>query len=334
MSETLVEVTRGGIVESLHRGVIAVVSSEGEVINELGDINLQTFMRSATKPLQAVAVLETGIAEEFKLDLKDIALILSSHSGEIEHVEALKEIMRKIGIDEDSLKCGVHQPLNKEAAKELASAGEAPTKLHCNCAGKHMGQIAASKIKGLSIDDYYEMNHGIQALIRDVLSKFSGVHIGEIIKGVDGCGIPVYGMPLKNMALAYANLCNEELMGGMYRKSQNYVLSAMTMYPEMVGGTGRFDTLLMKHFGDRLIGKFGDEGIYCIGLTGKKIGIALKIEDGNGRAVGPAVLELLYQKGIIDKDEVELIKEFRNPPLLNHKGEKIGEIRAAFKIPQ
>jgi len=332
MPVKLVDVIRASTVECSHRGDMVVVNSGGEVLYKLGDPEHLTFLRSASKPLQAIAALELGIAQEYNLDLKDIALILSSHSGEKQHIEALKGLMKKIGVDEDALRCGVHEPLNKDAASELAASGRLPSKLHCNCSGKHLGQIAASKLKGMPVESYYKPEHGIQADIQKVISDFSGFPVENIIKGIDGCGVPVYGVPLKNMALAYANLCDAKFMDGKYNKSQNYVIGAMTMYPEMVGGTGRFDTELMKNFGDRVIGKFGDEGVYCVGLPGKAVGLALKIEDGNGRAVGPAILETLLQMEVIRKDEIERMKTFWNTETLNHKGEKVGEIRAVFKI--
>ena len=148
------------------------------------------------------------------------------------------------------------------------------------------------------------------------------------------CSVPVFAMPLKNMAQAYANLCNPGFMDGKYSKSQNYVISAMTMYPEMVAGNGRIDTELMKRCGSRVIGKIGAEGVYCVGMLGQGKGAALKIEDGSARAVGPAAMELLVQLKLIDKAEAESMKEFWNPPVLNNKGEVAGEIRPVFKLKQ
>lgn len=332
MSEIVVEVLRSEAVESIHRGNIVVVNSNGDVLNSCGEIEYRSFMRSASKPIQAAAVLERGIAERFGLDLSEIAIMISSHSGEKTHIDTLKSIIRKVGIVEDVLQCGKHDPLGVDAARELITKGESPTSLHCNCSGKHLGQIAATIIKGLPLEDYYKLNNSIQPEIRQMIMQYSGVGEAQIQLGQDGCGLPVYFLPLRNMALAYANLCNENFMNGKYVKSQNYVISAMTVHPEMIGGKGRFDTELMKHFGDRLIGKFGDEGVYCVGLIGKGIGIALKIEDGHTRAVSPAILEALRQLGVISGKEMEPLKDFWNPPIKNHRGEVVGEIRAAFRL--
>lgn len=331
MSVMLVEVTRGGVVESVHRGDIAVVRHDGSVLYQLGDINLLTFIRSASKPLQAIAALECGIVEKYRLELTEIALIISSHSGEKAHIDTLNEMIKKIGIDINTLQCGTHEPLGKDAAKMLALKGLTPNSLHCNCSGKHLGQIAAVKAKGLPIENYYKLGGGIQPETQYIISLFSGIEESQIKLGIDGCGIPVYAMPLRNMALAYANLCNGNFMDGKYRTSQNYVLNAMTTHPEMIGGKGRLDTELMIHFGDRLIGKFGDEGVYCVGLRDKGIGIALKIEDGHTRAVGPAILETLRQLNVIKNEEMELLKDFWNPCIKNHKKDIIGEIRPVFQ---
>lgn len=332
MSEILIEVLRGNVVESIHRGDIVVVDCNGHILHQCGDIDHPTFMRSASKPIQAIAALEYGIAEKFGLDLAEIAILMSSHSGEKIHLAVLKSILRKTGIDIDYLQCGIHDPLGIDAARELISKGQSPDSLHCNCSGKHLGQLAASRLKGIPLEDYYKPDNGIQPEIRDILMRFSGAGEAQIKLGIDGCGLPVYCMPLRNMALAYANLCNDNFMNGKYIKSQNYVISAMTVHPEMIGGQGRFDTELMRHFGGRLVGKFGDEGVYCVGLIGKGTGIALKIEDGHTRAVGPAVLETLRQLGIIKAEEMTPLKDFWNPLIKNHRGEFVGAIKASFQL--
>ncbi len=332
MSEILIEVLRGTVVESIHRGDIAVVDCDNRVLHRYGDIEHPTFMRSSSKPLQAIAALEYGIVGKFGLNLSEIAVLMSSHSGEKIHIDTLMGIIKKIGIGVDDLQCGIHEPLGIDAAKELLSKGLAPNSLHCNCSGKHLGQIAAAKVKGTPLEDYYKLGGGIQPEIQDILAKFSGVDTAQIKLGIDGCGLPVYCLPLRNLALAYANLCSGNFMDGRYLESQNHVIRAMTVHPEMIGGKGRFDTELMTHFGDRLIGKFGDEGVYCVGLIGKGIGIALKIEDGHTRAVSPTVLETLKQLEIIKIEEMALLRNFWNPSIKNHRGEVVGEIRTAFKL--
>lgn len=332
MSVKLVEVTRGKIVESTHRGSLVVADSNGSILYELGKADRTTFFRSSGKPLQVLASLEAGIAERYGLDLKEIAIMLSSHSGEKEHLDILHSIMEKTGFDEDDLACGAHDPHSKAVTKELYAAGKAPTKLHCNCSGKHLAMLAAIKAKSMDISGYYKLEHEYQENIIKTIARFCNVEESEVVKGVDGCGAPVYAVPLKNMALAYANLCDAGFHGGRYGKSQNYILSAMALYPEMVAGKGRFDTEIMRHFGDRLISKMGAEGVYCAGILRKSIGVALKIEDGSSRAVEPAAVEVLLQMGIINEEEAGLLRDFWKPDILNHKGEKVGKIRPVFKL--
>ncbi len=281
MPVKLVEVLRSGLVESTHRGDIIVVSSDGKIIYELGNSDRVTYFRSAAKPLQAVSFLETGIAEQFGIDLKEIAILMSSHSGEKQHIDLLKGLLTKLGVDEDMFECGIHDPINKEAQRELIEAGQKPSRLHCNCSGKHLGFIATAKVLGYPVEKYSRIDHPVQENVEKILFKFCDVEPENIIRSVDGCGVPVFAVPLKNLALAYARLCDESFMDGKYKKSQNYVISSMTMYPEMVAGNGRLDTEIMKRFGDRLICKIGAEGVYCVGIIGKGVGIALKIEDGN-----------------------------------------------------
>jgi L-asparaginase II len=332
MSVKLVEVTRGDMVESIHRGDIVVVDNEGNLLYKLGDANHLCYMRSASKPIQVIAALEAGIVEKYGLSLAEIALSMSSHSGEKIHIDTLNSMMQKTAISIEAVRCGIHEPLGNEAARKLVADGLMPNSLHCTCSGKHLAQLAAVKAKGLSIDDYDKLGGGIQPEILNIISAFSGVKVSRIRLGIDGCGIPVYGIPLKKMAFAYANLCSNTFMNGKYSRSQEYVLKAMATHPEMIGGKGRFDTEMLRHFGDRLIGKFGDEGVYCVGLVGKGTGVALKIEDGHTRAVGPVILETLRQIGVISDEELKPMKDSWKPSIKNHRGEIVGEIKPVFKL--
>lgn len=332
MSVRLVEIFRSDIVESVHRGSIAVVDSKGTLLYELGDTEHKTFFRSTAKPFIAIAALETGIMEKYGLDLREVALMSSSHSGDMEHIETVKGIMRKANIGQEEIKCGAHEPISKDALKQLLREGGEPSSLHCNCSGKHAGLIAASKAQGMTTHDYLTNQQGIQEKIDGVISDFTGVKKDDITKGTDGCALTVHAVPLRNIALAYTNLCNKEFMNGKYSKSQNYILSAMTMYPEMVAGKGRLDTELMKNFGDRIVCKAGAEGMYCVGILNMSAAIALKIEDGNARATGPVIIETLLQLGIINEEEAEKVIHHWKPDIKNHRGEKVGHTRPCFRL--
>lgn len=326
MPVKMVEVLRSGVIESIHYGDAVVVRADGQVICSIGDHNRLTFFRSTSKPLQTLYFLESGIADKYGLDLKEVAVITSSHVGEDTHINTLRGILGKIGESESALKCGIHEPISKEASSKIAAAGEKLTVLHNNCSGKHIGFIAAAKAKKYGIEDYYKESHMVQIEALNTITEFANMEPSMVHKGFDGCGVPVLAVPLKNLALAYANLCNEGFKDGKYIKSQNYLISAMTMYPEMVGGKGRTDTELMRKFGSRIICKLGDEGVFCVGIIGKAIGIALKIEDGSMRALGPAVLNLLINLGIISSEEIDEIEGLWKTPLINHIGDVVGEI--------
>lgn len=332
MSIVLVEVDRSRVVESIHRGDIAVVNTDGDILYRAGNTSKLTFFRSTAKPIIAVALMETGIFEKYQLELKEVAMIASSHSGEEEHIRVLSRLMKKAGMEEAMLQCGITLPFGKEAAHKLLASGKQPTQLHCNCSAKHAGMMAAAKTMGFSTDRYEQPEHPIQKYIMNVVSDFCSVEKKQIGVGVDGCGVPVYAIPLENMAFAYANLTDKSFLQGKYSKSQNYVMSAMTMFPEMVAGEGRFDTELMKLFGDRVLSKTGSEGVYCAGIPGKGIGIAFKIEDGNLRAVPPVAVEILIQIGIISREEAKKLTNYWNQPVLSHKGKAVGKIRTVFKL--
>jgi L-asparaginase II len=332
MPVKVAEVYRGKVLESTHMGSIAVVRWDGSVLYALGDHTRLTFFHSAAKPLQALAALEYGIAEKFGFDLKEIAIMASSHNGEKEHIGILERIMEKLGVGEQALKCGAHEPLGKEAARELRLSGKEPSRIHCNCSGKHLGFIAAAMAKGLGTEEYHRTDHSVQEDVKRVISEFSNVAKEDIEAATDGCGVPVYAVPLGNMALAYANLCNNNFMEGKYKKSQNYIVSAMTMFPDVIAGKGSFDTEIMASFGDRIVVKTGAEGVCCAGLPAKGVGLALKIEDGSKRAAEPVMLEILHQMKVIGKDELEKVEKFRRPEIKSHSGDKIGEVRAAFTL--
>lgn len=332
MSIKLLEIIRGTVVENTHLGSIAVVNSNGCVLNSVGDANRICYYRSTLKPFQTVAFLKLGIASGFNLSSKDIALISSSHSSEKLHIEIAKNIMQNTGIHEDDLECGIHEPYNKDVLLELTRKGEPLTKVHCNCSGKHLGMILSCKLKGLDTKNYSEMDHPINQSITNIVTEFACIDDKDIQKGISGCGLPTCAVPLKNIARSYANLCDLNFKSGKYSNEQNQVISSMTTYPEIIGGENRLDTILMQNFGDRIIAKFGDDGVYCIGLIGKGVGIALKIEDGNIDIFPPIVSEILLQLNIIDSNELNSIINHFNTAIINSKGIKVGEKKITFNL--
>lgn len=330
MSELLAEVKRSGITESAHRGTIVVVTSDGKLQQGVGDPATVTFFRSAAKPVQAIPLLTSGAAEHFGFGGDELAVMVASHSGEYFHVKTVTGILEKIGASEANLSCGAHPPLSLAASDSLVRAGREPGPLHNNCSGKHAGMLALCRFRGYPLEGYYKPDHPVQAEIRHSISAFTGIAAEQILVGVDGCGVPVFAIPLANMALAYARLCDSSWGDQKTRAAANQIIQAMTGHPLMVGGTGRLDTMLMQAADGALISKSGAEGVQCLGLPGKGIGIALKIEDGSGRAAGVLVLEVLEQLGILSKPTMDEARELIVKPMVSPRGEPVGSIDPVF----
>ncbi len=333
MSQKLVEVARGELVECVHRGYVAVTDLEGNILYKLGDPNHVTYFRSAAKPIQALAVFESGAVDKYKFTDEEIAIFCASHAGEEQHTQMVSKILEKIGVDEGFLQCGVHAPLNKETCIELYKRGKKPESLHCNCSGKHSGMLAAAKAWGFSLENYRDINHPLQQQMLQLVADFAEVEKQEIIVGVDGCGVPVFGLPISRMALAFAKLSKphkclkQERMEAVKR-----ITSSMIKHPQLIAGIKRFDTRLLEVTKGKLIGKVGAEGVFCVGLMNQGIGIAVKVEDGNPRALWPSVVHVLKQLKVLDAREIEQLKNFYPIKLKNFHKEVVGEIRPVFQL--
>jgi L-asparaginase II len=334
-TEAVVEVRRGGRLESEHRGAIAVVGADGRLIAQLGDPELVTYLRSSAKPFQLLPLVESGAADRFGFNDRELAIIAGSHSGEARHIETVQAILKKIGLQEDALQCGAHPPYNVEAAQRLQQAGQAPTPIYNNCSGKHSGLLAAAVDRRLSIDDYLDPNHPIQLSIRQSLADLSGVEFDQIGVGFDGCSAPNFVLPLRGAALAFARLAQ----GGPGTRAAALarIAQAMMTYPEMVAGEARLDTDLMRATTGRLVSKGGAEGFHGIGVLARDgrsaYGIALKIADGDGKRGGqPVVIEVLRQLGVLTDQDLAALKDYRGWKLTNHRGLEVGDVRANFKL--
>jgi L-asparaginase II len=336
----LVEVWRGPIIESLHRGHLIAVDGDGKTIAELGDASTVTFIRSSGKPFQAIPLVASGAADRFGLSEKEIAIACGSHSGEAIHVETAESILRKIGLDASALKCGVHEPFSAEVARDLVKKQQAPNVLQNNCSGKHAGMLALAKHLGAPTESYDSPAHPVQQQILRAVSDFAGIPPQEIAIGIDGCCVPVFGISVRAMALMYARLVRPPAhFDQNVKAASRRIVHAMMTYPEMVGGTkDRLDTELIRAAGGRLISKIGAEGVYTVGvLPGDEwpggIGFALKMEDGDDkRARPPAVIEALRELGVLRDTEISSLSSYAPTPITNRRGERVGEARAAFSL--
>ncbi len=338
--EPLVEVTRGGITESRHRGHIAAVEPDGKLIAYLGAPETVTFLRSSAKPHQAIPLITSGAADRFGFTEKEIALACASHSGEPIHVEVAASMLQKIGLPLSALECGTHEPFSPEVSRQMREKGEEPNVLQNNCSGKHAGMLALALHLGAPIETYDEPTNPVQLAIGKTISDFSGIAIEDIAVGVDGCGVPVFGITVKAMALLYARLIAPPAeFDDSTRGACAQIVSAMTTYPEIIGGTtGRLDTEIMRASPGRLVSKVGAEGVYTLGVLPSEdwpsgLGLALKIEDGDDHRARPTVvIESLRQLGILADESLEAVSRYAFFPVRNRRGDVVGEVTAEFKL--
>jgi L-asparaginase II len=337
---SLVEVWRGPIVESRHRGHLTAVSGRGETIAALGFPETVTYLRSSGKPFQALPVIVSGAADRFGFTEQEIAIACGSHSGEPIHVDTVRSMLDKIGLDESALKCGVHEPFSAEVARELTRNQKPPSVLQNNCSGKHAAMLALALHVGAATESYYDWRNPVQQMIAETFAGFSGVPLPEIAVGIDGCGVPVFGVPVRAMALMYARLvAPSQSFDAATRDACKRIIKAMIDFPEMVGGTkDRLDTELIKAGAGRLISKIGAEGVYTVGVLPSAewpngLGLALKIEDGDDhRARPPAVIEALRQLNVLAENELIALASYAPTVIKNRRGERVGEARAAFTL--
>jgi len=337
----LVEVTRGSITESRHRGHVVAVDGDGQIIARLGAPETVTYLRSSAKPLQAVPLITTGAADRFKFTPQEIAVACGSHSGERLHEETVAAMLRKTGLEASALKCGAHEPFSKEAALELRERGAEPRVLQNNCSGKHTGMLALALHLGGATETYDQPDNPAQLAIARTIEQFSGTPLEDIAVGVDGCGVPVFGLTVRAMALTYARLVAPSgIFDAETRAACTRIVAAMRAHPELVGGTReRLDTELMRAVGG-VISKVGAEGVYTVGVEPsarwpRGLGLALKIEDGEDRRARPTVvIESLRQLGVLDDATLEQLAPYAKFVVRNHRGDAVGEVRASFELKQ
>lgn len=325
-----IEVTRGTLVESAHRAHAAVVDSGGSVLYAAGDPDRVTFLRSSAKPLQALAMVESGAAERFGFTDREIAVMCASHAGEPFHVAAVQSILRKIGLDEGALACGTHAPGHGPSAAALVRAGESPRKIHNNCSGKHASMLTICRHEGWQIEEYTAPVHPVQVRLRQVLAEMAGVAPDDVYVAVDGCNAPVFAIPLRHIARAFATLAKPAAVQPIREAAIQRISRAMRAHPEMVDGTGGFTTNLMRVAGENIVSKSGAEGLFCAGALSQGWGIAIKMEDGSARGHPILVPELLAALRVISADQSERLRELHAPGVLNTAGVTVGEVRPRF----
>lgn len=327
--EPYVEVTRGDLVESIHHIAACALDAGGNVLFSLGNIDAPVFLRSTAKPFIAAAAIAAGARERFGLESREIAVMAASHSGQPFHVDAVRSILRKIGMDESALQCGAHAPYNAQAARDLESAHAEPGAVHNNCSGKHAGILALCKILGADPATYMEVSNPAQQRILALCARMSDQRPEDFALGVDGCGIPVYATPLRNAALSFARFAALEGIDETDARALRVVRDAMVAHPEYVSGTGEFDARLMEAADGTIACKAGAEGVHGAAVLDAGAGLVVKVIDGASRGRAPAVLSILRRLDLLSERALTKLADLERPIVYNRAGRAVGEVRAA-----
>ncbi len=296
---------RGSAVDNVYRGSVAVADLNGQIHFALGDPDYRAFIRSAAKPLQALVLVELGGRDAFGLNDAELAIICASHNGGDLQVRTVRSILEKIGVDEAALHTG--------------------SGIKDNCSGKHAGMLALARLKDYNIEGYYECDHPIQTLILERVSEMCGLQLGEIDVATDGCGVPIFAMPLRNMAQGYARMSKFNQPSSSSAQSLQRISNAMQDYPELVGGLD-FRSICNK----KIVAKSGASGCYCAVFLQSGLGFAMKVAGGTSEAIHSVFFEVAQRLELIDRVEFERFIKAYPPVVKNRHGHNVGSVRIAF----
>lgn len=326
----LAVVMRGDAVDSVHVGSVAVVDHEGRLLYCAGDPGFLTMTRSALKPFQAMPFVAADGIRHFDFSPAQVALLCASHSGEPRHVAAAASMLAKAGNAVEDLQCGTHPPRYHEIRGE-PTPPPPYSPLENNCSGKHSGMLAYCVLCGLPKASYLVYDHPLQQAIRGAVSHFTSTPEGQLRNGIDGCSAPNYAVPLDRLALAFARLAARR-DDAVYGRAPQVLADAMTAHPEMVSGEGRSDLELMQAGRGDWVAKIGAEGVQGIGVRGAGIGIAIKVADGNKRALRPVVLSVLEQLKLLDERRRSDLAHWVGPAIHNYRGLVTGRVLSSVVL--
>jgi L-asparaginase II len=322
-----VEVMRGSMVESRHRGSAVIADADGTIVAVWGDGESPVYPRSAVKPLQAIPLVESGAVDAYHLSTAELAVACASHGGEPRHVETVTALLERLGLSTQDLECGSQWPSDEEAARALAVQGGQPGAVHNNCSGKHTGFLATARHLGEKTQGYGRLDHPVQQRILGILEQMCGLNLGTAARGTDGCSIPTWAIPLKNLAVAMAHFAAPEDLPPARAEAVRRITAAMTAEPFMVAGTNRYCTDMMTILAGRAVIKTGAEGVFCAALPDYGLGVALKCDDGTTRASQVMMSALLRHIGVFEGLDPVALAPFITPELRNRNNLKVGEIR-------
>ena len=325
---TLVEVTRGGRVESDHRGAIAICDTGGALKSAWGDVETPVFARSAFKSLQALPLVETGAANAFSVTDEELALACASHSGEAMHTERVQAWLRRLDCADHDLACGPHAPFHEPTSKDMVRNGLEPCRVHNNCSGKHTGFLTLARHLKAPIQAYENPQHPVQKLVRQAIAEMCGTAPDSMPIGIDGCAAPNYALPLKNLALAMAKMGTRAGLSADRANAASRLMQAWRKHPRLMSGTGRACGDLIEASNGTTVVKTGAEAVFLASIPEQGLGIALKIDDGGTRAAETAMARILVLLGAADASN-PLIAKHMNPSIKNWRGDLVGERRTS-----
>ncbi|MCS7464277.1 asparaginase [Paenibacillus doosanensis] len=327
----LVEEYRGGVLENVHYGAVTIVDEKGRLLYSAGDPEHMTFLRSAAKPFQAIPAMKRRIDEAYGLTGRETALLAASHRGEAFHIDALESMMHKIGIDEEALHCCATYPLNEDAKAQRYWAHEAKRRIFHNCSGKHTGMIALCKHMGWDEHTYYDPEHPVQKEIVQTLAYIAEVPEASIPQGVDGCGLPIFALPLSRIAYAFLKLaCPDLIADADTRDAAGRIARLMNEYPDMIADTRFVCSELLKDA--NLAAKGGAKGVYGIGLRQERIGISLKVSDGSEQVWPCIIASILERLGYGNEETIDRLYKLVPNTIVNDGGTEVGFRRAVFDL--
>jgi L-asparaginase II len=327
----LVEAVRDRRVESRHRGSIAVVDADGSTVLALGDVAQPIYPRSAVKALQALPLVESGAAGHFGFGDEELALACASHGGEPGHVAVAERMLARAKLDSGVLACGVHWPSHQPSAQALARSGKSPSALHNNCSGKHAGFLCVACMTGSELRGYVDPAHPVQAEVKAAIEALAGIALPED-PAVDGCSAPTWRVPLVALARAFARFGSGRDLGAQRAKAAARLRAACAAQPWFVAGTDRFCTVVMQQFRTRVFAKTGAEGVFCGALPELGLGVAVKCEDGAGRAAEVMMAAVIARLLPLSDADRTVLDRFLPAQLRNWNGIEVGELRPTAEL--
>jgi L-asparaginase II len=319
-----VESYRGPVVESFHRGAVCVVDEHNSIIYQQGNVEQVCYPRSALKFFQQLPLLLSGAADHFGFSEEELAVMCGSHNGEGTHLQVVRGIFKKIGLDESALGCGAQAPTLKQDAQALIRAGLEPSALHNNCSGKHAGFLAWCVFHNQATDSYLNADHPLHLEIKKWVSLFYEIPESALQTGLDGCSAPIFAMPVRNQAIAYRNLVHPDKFEPEVAAACRRITDAVSRYPMMIAGSKRYCSDLMRVAGKSVIGKTGADGVYCIGLPERKLGICIKIDDGKMGPQYHVAQKLLQDCGVLSQEACAELAHYITAPQHNFAGNRTG----------